>query len=438
MEAFWIEGGVPLSGSTAVSGAKNAALPIMAAALLASEPVRLENVPQLRDVETLSQVLQGLGLQVTRLADQALWLETIDHRPVAADYALVRQMRASFCVLGPLLARRGRAVVPLPGGCNIGPRPVDRHLAGLAALGADIEIRHGNVVASARKLRGTRFNLASGSGTTVTGTANLLCAAVLAQGVTVLEGAACEPEIVDLGNFLNALGAQIAGLGTSTLIITGVEQLAGASYSIIADRIEATTLLLAAALTRGQVTVEGARADHLREVLTVLRAAGMHCEIDANSITLTSDSAPRPVDVTALPYPGVPTDLQSQLMALLTLADGQSVVRDHVFPHRFQHVAELNRLGAKITQQGNTAIVQGVQQLTGAPVVASDLRASAALVLAALAAQGVTRIDRVGHLDRGYERLDQKLARLGARVRRGRIGSHTESQRASYGLTSPR
>ncbi len=421
MDSFFVDGGTPLRGHVAVSGAKNAALPIMAAALLAEGPVRLENVPQLRDVETLGAVLQRLGMSITRLANGALWLETLDVRPVQADYDLVRRMRASFCVLGPLLARRGRAVVPLPGGCRLGPRPVDLHLKGLAALGAEMDVRQGNVVASARRLRGATIDLRGPCGSTVTGTANVLTAAVLAEGLTRLVGAACEPEIVDLGEFLLAQGAQITGLGTPTLTIEGVERLHGTTYRIIPDRIEAATLLLAGAMTGGEVTVEGARADHLSAVLKLIEQSGAALQAEAGAISVRGAGRPRPLDFAARPYPEVPTDLQSQLMALAALADGTSHIRDEVFPQRFQHVAELNRLGARITLRNGTARVQGVRQLSAAPIVASDLRASAALVLAALAAAGATRIDQVAHLDRGYERLDAKLSQLGAKIERRSI-----------------
>lgn len=418
MEALTIDGGRPLRGTVAVSGAKNAALPIMAAALLADGPVQLEQVPRLHDVETLSQVLTRLGMQTAWGDDGRLSLITSDDRPVRADYELVRRMRASFCVLGPLLARRGRAIVPLPGGCNLGPRPVDLHLKGLAALGAEIRVEQGNVVAAARRLRGAAIDLNGPYGSTVTGTANVLCAAVLARGVTQIVGAAREPEIVDLGNFLTALGAQIEGLGDSTLVIHGVEQLQGTSYRIIPDRIEAATLLLAGAITGGKVTVAGARSEHLTAVLDVLRQSGASVVAGEQTLTLTAPERPRPLELTALPYPGVPTDLQSQLMALATIADGRSMLRDRVFTHRFQHVAELNRLGADIRQQGDTAEVRGISHLSGAPVVAPDLRAGAALVLAGLAARGQTRVEQIAHLDRGYQRLDLKLAQLGARVQR--------------------
>jgi UDP-N-acetylglucosamine 1-carboxyvinyltransferase len=416
--SFRIRGGTRLSGTVRVSGSKNAALPMMAAAILASEPVRLEGVPRLLDVETLSQVLRELGVAVTRTLDEALVLETVDLAAVRAGYELVRRMRASFCVLGPLLARRGRAVVSLPGGCNIGPRPVDLHLAGLAALGAELRIEHGYVIAEAKRLVGARIQLAGPQGPTVTGTANVLAAAVLADGETVITGAAVEPEIVDLGRLLNGMGAQIEGLGTPTLRIEGVERLHGTTYRIIPDRIEAATLLLAAAITGGTVTVAGVVPEQLAAVLDKLDQAGFDLLVAKDQVTLVATAPPRPVDLTALPYPGVPSDVQAQWMALLTLARGRSTVGDRVFASRFQHIAELNRLGARIELCGSTAVVTGVDRLTGAVVTASDLRASAALVLAGLAAQGETVIDDIHHLDRGYERLDEKLNQLGAQVER--------------------
>ncbi|MEN6450083.1 MAG: UDP-N-acetylglucosamine 1-carboxyvinyltransferase [Thermoguttaceae bacterium] len=416
--SFRIRGGTRLSGTVRVSGSKNAALPMMAAAILASEPVRLEGVPRLLDVETLSQVLRELGVAVTRTLDEALVLETVDLAAVRAGYELVRRMRASFCVLGPLLARRGRAVVSLPGGCNIGPRPVDLHLAGLAALGAELRFEHGYVIAEAKRLVGARIQLAGPQGPTVTGTANVLAAAVLADGETVITGAAVEPEIVDLGRLLNGMGAQIEGLGTPTLRIEGVERLHGTTYRIIPDRIEAATLLLAAAITGGTVTVAGVVPEQLAAVLDKLDQAGFDLLVAKDEVTLVATAPPRPVDLTALPYPGVPSDVQAQWMALLTLARGRSTIGDRVFASRFQHIAELNRLGARIELCGSTAVVTGVDRLTGAVVTASDLRASAALVLAGLAAKGETVIDDIHHLDRGYERLDEKLNQLGAQVER--------------------
>ena len=418
MDAFRIRGGIPLRGEAAVSGAKNAALPIMAASILAGAPVWLERVPQLTDVDTLSLVLGHLGVEVKRQRDGRLKLETVDSRPIRADDELVSRMRASFCVLGPLLARRGRAVVPLPGGCQIGDRPIDLHLKGLAALGAQIHIERGYVVAQAPRLVGARVHLSGPRGPTVTGTANVMCAAVLARGRTLLTGAAQEPEIVDLGRFLIALGAKIAGLGTSTLEIEGRRELAGAAYRIIPDRIEAGTLLLATAISGGSATIRGAAPDHLVQVLELLKRAGAEVQVDGDRISLSARNRPAPTDATARPYPGVPTDLQSQWMAWMALARGPSLIRDRVFGDRFQHVVELRRLGAKIERTGDGAVVSGVKRLTGECVTACDLRASAALVLAGLAAEGETVVRRIDHLDRGYERLEAKLQGLQARIER--------------------
>jgi UDP-N-acetylglucosamine 1-carboxyvinyltransferase len=418
MDLLRIEGGIPLIGEIAASGSKNAALPIMAASILADEPVWLEHVPQLVDVDTLSLVLGHLGVEVKRQLDGRLRLQTVDGNCTRADYQLVRRMRASFCVLGPLVARRGRGVVSLPGGCNIGDRPVDLHLKGLAALGADVRIEHGYVIAEARRLVGARVNLAGIRGPTVTGTANIMSAATLARGTTLIIGAAQEPEIVDLGRFLNHLGARIEGLGTSTLEITGVDRLSGGSYRIIPDRIEAATLLIAGAMSGGALTVTGIVPEHLAAVLERLEAIGLSLQRGSDCVSISSSGPRRATEIIALPYPGVPTDVQSQLMALVSLAPGRSVVRDLVFGDRFLHAAELNRLGARISRTGNTATIQGVDRLTGAPVMASDLRASAALLLAGLAADGETTIRRIYHLDRGYERLEEKLRRLGARIER--------------------
>jgi len=420
VSTFRITGRVPLSGTVRASGSKNAALPMMAAALLAEEPLHLTRVPRLADVRTMSRLLKRLGVEVARTADGGLELTPVDPAPVLAPYRLLRQMRAGFCVLGPLLARRGRAVVSLPGGCNIGHRPVDLHLSGLAALGADLRLERGYVVAKARRLRGARIDLAGPRGPTVTGTANVLSAAVLARGETLITGAAREPEIVDLGRLLRRMGAQIDGLGTSTLRIRGVEQLGGAAHEIIPDRIEAATLLIAAAITGGRATVTGVLPEQLTAVLDVLEAAGLHLDVGEGSVSLSAPRPLRPVQVTAEPYPGVPTDVQAQLTGLCCLAPGTSTVRDTVFPERFLHVPELTRLGARIERRGPVVEIEGVNHLTGAPVTASDLRASAALVLAALAARGTTTVHQIHHLDRGYERLDRKLAALGAGIERGR------------------
>ncbi len=418
MEVLRITGGAPLHGAIMVSGAKNAALPIMAASILASAPVHLRRVPNLTDVDTLSLLLGHLGVVVKRQATNSIQIDTVDLRPCKAPYRLVRRMRASFCVLGPLVARRGLAIVPLPGGCQVGSRPVDLHLRGLAALGAEIEIRHGYVIARAKRLRGAAVSLAGPHGPTVTGTANVMAAATLASGPTIIRDAAREPEIVDLGNFLIALGARIEGLGESTLHIAGVEQLGGANHEIIPDRIEAATLLLAAAMTRGSLRIERLNAEHLTAVIEALIVAGATLEIAPNRIVATGPDRLRPVRIAAAPYPGLPTDVQAQFMALAAIADGTSRISDGVFPQRFLHAAELTRMGASIALGNGAATVRAIPGLSGADVAASDLRASAALVLAGLTAKGTTTIRGLVHLDRGYERLDEKLAAVGARIER--------------------
>jgi len=425
MDKFVVQGGRRIAGSVAVSGAKNAALPIMAAVIASQGETVLENVPDLVDVRTLSALLRTLGVMVTPAADGQVRLQVVDPGACVADYQLVRQMRASICVLGPLLGRRGKACVSLPGGCNIGTRPIDLHLKGLAALGAEIEVRNGYVLASARRLRGAAIHLGGSRGSTVTGTCNVMSAAALAQGTTIITAAACEPEVVALADFLNAMGARIAGQGTPRLEIEGVECLQGTRCRIIPDRIEAATLLIAGAMTQGQVELQDVRPEHLTAVLELLAEIGCQIEIQADQKTaavqtlkLSAGGPLHPLDVTALPYPGIPTDVQAQLMALACTIPGASVIRDQVFPDRFMHVAELGRMGARIRQQESTAVVSGECRLTGANVMASDLRASAALVLAALAAEGETTIRRIYHLDRGYAALEQKLNALGAHVTR--------------------
>ena len=423
MECLRVAGGVRLHGTVACSGSKNAALPIMAASILVDGPTVLSGVPDLVDVDSLSLLLGQLGVEVKRDVLGDLHLATVDSHPTTAEYELVRRMRASFCVLGPLLARRGRAVVSLPGGCNIGTRPVDLHLAGLHALGAELRIERGYVIAEAKQLRGARIDLRGPHGSTVTGTANVMSAATLAAGQTIINGAAIEPEIVDLGQFLIAAGAEISGLGTDTLEIMGVERLQGVLYPIIPDRIEAATLLIAAAMTQGTVSVDGARPEHLTAVLDALSAAGVDVARGHDKITVHAGSRPRPVDLIARPYPGIPTDVQAQMMALLALAEGTSHIADDVFPDRCQHIDELNRLGARIERRGKLAIIDGVRRLSGAEVLASDLRATAALVLAGLTATHETTIHGIEHLDRGYERLEVKLAELGAQVERYRTST---------------
>lgn len=418
MDMLVVRGGQPLRGTVAVGGAKNAALPIMAATLAATGTTVLQGVPDLVDVTTLSHVLQSLGMNVVRCADGALELTVVDEQPCLADYELVRRMRASVCVLGPLLGRRRRACVSLPGGCNIGHRPIDLHLKGLRALGAEITIERGYVFARADRLRGADIYLGGSFGSTVTGTCNVMSAAVLASGITTISAAACEPEVVDLGNFLNAMGARIEGLGTPMLRIEGVDELRAIEHRIIPDRIEAATLMVAGAITRGELVVEDVCPAHLAAVIDTLRATGANVEAKGTRVAVSMKGAPGPIDVTALPYPGVPTDVQAQLTALLALANGISVVTDKVFPDRFMHLPELMRMGAAVRREGACGIISGVPRLSGACVMASDLRASAALLLAALAAEGESVIRRIYHLDRGYDRLEQKLNHLGADILR--------------------
>jgi len=418
MDSLVVEGGNPLRGTVPIGGAKNAALPILAACILAEGPVTLHNVPRLSDVDFMTLILAELGVVSRWVGEHSLHLEAVDESAVTAHYDLVRKMRGSFCVLGPLLGKRGRAVVSLPGGCVIGTRPVDLHLKGLRALGAKLRYERGYVVGDGSELRGGEIYLGGPNGSTCTGTANVLMAAVLAKGRTTIVSAACDPEVIDLCRFLTAMGARIEGIGSPHLVIEGVSRLQGTTYSIIPDRIEAGTFLLAGAITRGEVTATGAVADHLTAVLDKLTEMGVEVEAGPDSVTVRSREAFRPADVTTLPPPGFPTDLQAQMTALLALADGVSVVTERIFPDRFMHVAELNRMGADIRKEGPSAIIKGVKELSGAPVMASDLRASAALILAGLAARDTTVVNRVYHIDRGYEHIEQKLGALGAQVRR--------------------
>jgi UDP-N-acetylglucosamine 1-carboxyvinyltransferase len=409
-----IDGGVPLQGTIAVSAAKNAALPALAAALLTREPVKLENVPALGDVKTMLQLLGTLGASVDeRGADVRLRVERVTSD--LAPYELVSTMRASVLVLGPLVARHGSARVALPGGCAIGVRPIDQHLKGLARLGAEIAIESGYVIARASRLKAAKI---ATDLVTVTGTENLMMAAALAEGTTVIENAAREPEVSDLGKLLTAMGARISGLGTPHIEIEGVAELTGAVHRVVPDRIEAGTLIVAGAITGGDVTVTDLVPDHLWAVLAKIEECGIDLDIGPSWVRVRGPARPRPADVITSPFPGFPTDMQAQVMALLGLADGQSRIIETIFENRFMHVAELVRMGAQIEAEGSTAIIRGVPAYQGAPVMASDLRASAALVLAGLAARGRTTVSRVYHLDRGYERLEEKLAALGARIER--------------------
>lgn len=416
MDSLLIKGSVPLHGEVTISGAKNAVLPIMAATLLTSEPCVIRRVPNLSDVKFMGQILTWLGAQVRFEGDTV----RIQARKIkgAGDYDLIRKMRGSICVMGPLLGRLKKATVSLPGGCVIGARPINLHLKGFEALGAKVVIEAGYVHAAAKRLVGAALFLGGRAGSTVLGTANVMMAAVLAEGVTVIESAACEPEVVDLANFLNAMGAQVSGAGSPTVTITGVKELHGAEHEVIPDRIEAATYAIAAAATNGEVTLRGARAEHMRAVLDKLKDAGVGSERCGADITVRRQGRLKPVDVTTLPYSGFPTDVQAQLMALMTLAPGISIITERIFESRFMHVSELTRLGADIEIEGPSAIVKGGKPLSGAPVMASDLRASAALVIAGLAARGTTQVNRVYHIDRGYENIDSKLRRLGARIER--------------------
>jgi UDP-N-acetylglucosamine 1-carboxyvinyltransferase len=418
MDKLQIHGGTALEGEVRISGAKNAALPILAATLLAEGTVSVGNVPHLQDVTTMIELLGRMGVSVTIDDRMRVEVDASTIREYVAPYELVRTMRASIVVLGPLLARFGRADVSLPGGCAIGARPVNIHVAGLQAMGADIQIENGYIRARAERLVGTRLVLET---VTVTGTENLLMAATLAEGETVIENAAREPEVVDLANFLNAMGAQIRGAGTDTIVVQGVERLHGASYDVLPDRIETGTYLVAAAITGGQVRVKGTRPDHLDAVLAKLVEAGAKVESGESWIDLDMRGRrPRAVDIRTAPYPAFPTDMQAQFAALNTIADGVGAVTETIFENRFMHMLEMRRLGADIRIEGNTAIIRGVPRLTAAPVMATDLRASASLVLAALVAQGTTEIHRIYHIDRGYECIEEKLEQLGAQIKRKR------------------
>ena len=412
-----IKGGVPLHGEVQISGAKNAVLPILAATLLTAEPCVIRRVPDLSDVKYMAEILRWLGAEV-KIDGGTVRVQAKKIKGMA-DYDLVRKMRGSICIMGPLLGRLKKTRVSLPGGCIIGARPINLHLKGFAALGAKIVIESGYVQATAKRLVGAELFLGGRAGSTVLGTANVMMAAVLSEGVTVIESGACEPEVVDLGNFLIAMGAKITGLGSPTIIITGVKELHGAEHEVIPDRIEAATFAIAAAATNGEVTIKGARADHLHAVLDKLKAVGVSVTRRGNDmIVKRAPGRLRPIDITTLPYSGFPTDVQAQMMALLILVPGISIITERIFESRFMHVSELTRLGADIEIEGPSAIVKGGRPLSGAPVMASDLRASAALVIAGLAAKGTTQVNRVYHIDRGYENIDGKLRKLGARIQR--------------------
>ena len=433
MDAFRILGGSRLTGRIAVDGSKNASLPLMAAALLADEPVILRRVPDLSDIRNMSKLLGELGCDVES-DDGTLRLSNTDPSRTHARYEIVKTMRASICVLGPLLARRKRAQVSMPGGCAFGDRPVDLHLRGLKALGAKIDLRGGDIIATADRLKGATVFLGGAFGSTVLGTANVMSAATLAQGRTIIESAACEPEVTDLADLLNAMGAKITGAGSPRIIIDGVDSLGGADHTVLPDRIVAGTYAIAAAITNGDVNIDDFPYDNLLAVVDTLNSMGVHVgrvnrggDPRRCSVKVTSDRLLKPVMFTTQPYPGFPTDLQAQMMAILALAGGNSIITEKIYPERFMHVAELSRMGAQLVRQGPTVIVQGVSRLVGAPVMASDLRASASLVLAGLVAEGETEVSRVYHLDRGYAKMDEVLNSLGADIERFSVSSKADA-----------
>ena len=419
MEKLYVDGGSRLSGNIRISGSKNSSLPILAATLLTDSECILRNVPDLSDTNYMVQILSTLGAEVERASGNVI----VKANKVAAEapYDLVRKMRASVCVLGPMLARNGEALVSLPGGCVIGDRPIDLHLRGLEALGAEVEVKGGDIKVTAPSgLKGANVNMSGQYGSTVLGTDNVMMAAVFAEGETIIEGAAAEPEVEDLAKFLNSLGAKIEGAGTSRIVIHGVEDLSGGEHVVIPDRIEAGTFMVAGALIGDGITLENVRAKHLKKLIKTLKGCDHKVKkLDGNKIYVKASSDPKANEITTEPYPGFPTDMQAQMCALFSVTPGISVVKETIFPSRFMHVPELKRMGANISLNDSTAVIRGVDQLSAAPVMASDLRASAALVLAGLAAEGTTEINRLYHFDRGYEYIDRKLEAIGAKLRRG-------------------
>ena len=415
MDKLLIEGGVPLAGEVNISGAKNAALPLLCAALLTDEPLHLSNVPHLNDVSTMLRLLVQMGLDVTLDEKNGIVLNAGGLNKPEAPYDMVKTMRAAILTLGPLLARTGRARVSLPGGCAIGARPVDIHIRGLQAMGAEIHVEHGYILAKAKRLRGAKIFCDL---VTVTGTENLMMAAALADGLTVIENAAREPEVIDLANCLNAMGAKVGGAGSDVITIEGVERLSGTNHRIMPDRIETGTFLVAAALTGGRVRLNGTSCGILDAVIEKLREAGARIDCRGDAIEISAEAPLNPVSLRTAPYPAFPTDMQAQFMAMNCVARGTAVMTETIFENRFMHAQELRRLGADIEISGNTAVVRGVPRLDGATVMATDLRASACLVVAGLVARGETLIDRIYHLDRGYEHIEEKLSQLGAQIRR--------------------
>lgn len=420
MDKLLVHGGAELNGAINVSGSKNSSLPILAATLLTDEPCIIRRVPDVSDANYMVQILQNLGAEVER-SSGTVRVEAKQCASVA-PYDLVRKMRASICAMGPLIARLGKATVSLPGGCVIGDRPVDLHVRAMRALGARVEVEGGNLILTAPDgLRGAEVNLRGTHGTTVLGTDNLMMAATLAKGTTIIDGAAAEPEVEDLARFLSKMGARIEGAGTNRIVVEGVDRLHGTEHTVIPDRIEAGTFLVAGAIAGGKVTLRRARADHLRVLIDTLAACGHELWETEDTITIRRGGAPVGAQITTEPYPGFPTDMQAQMCALFATTPGLSVVTDTIFPERFMHVAEMKRMGADMKRDGGTVVIKGVDSLSAAPVMASDLRASAALVLAALTARGSTEINRLYHIDRGYEHIDEKLIQLGANMERVRV-----------------
>ncbi len=417
MDVVKIKGGIPLSGTVQIEGSKNASLPIFAATLLTDEPCIINNVPDLSDVRYMTEILEHLGAEIEQLGKNS-WKIVAKNITSHAPYEIVRKMRASICLLGPLIARLRKAKISLPGGCVIGHRPIDLHLKGLSKLNCDIEISKGYIIADGKNIRGRDLFLGGRHGSTVTGTANLVMAATLTPGVTQIESASCEPEIIDLCNFLKAMGADIEGIGAHHLKITGVDKLHGCQYDVISDRIEAGSMIIAGIITRGNLCIKGANLHHLRAFVDKLEEAGINitCPENGQIIVDGTNINRNPVDIITLPYPGFPTDLQAQMCSLLSLTPGLSIITERIYPNRFMHVPELVRMGADISIEGNSAIINGKEKLSGSPVMASDLRASFALILAGLASEGETWVQRIYHIDRGYEKIDQKLNSLGANI----------------------
>ncbi|MGQ9678501.1 MAG: UDP-N-acetylglucosamine 1-carboxyvinyltransferase [bacterium] len=417
MDRFLIHGGEPLTGKVSIARAKNAVLPLLTACLLTEDTCTVEDVPALEDVNTMLKLLKVIGVRVEQKG-RTVRLTARGKLNLEAPYDIVRKMRASYYVLGPLLARFGTCRVSFPGGCAIGPRPVDLHIRGATALGARVTVERGYIHARAKRLKGNTMTLEGYKGPSVGATINTMMAATLAAGATVIEGAACEPEVVDLANFLTAMGAKITGAGTPEIRIEGVKELSGTTYRPISDRIEAGTFAIATAITRGSVEITDCMPEHLTAVITKLREVGVQVDIANNRMLVEMKSRPKKTNISTAPYPGFPTDLQAQFTALLTVADGTSTISENIFESRFLHAMELNRMGASIDINGNLAVINGVEKLQGTQVMASDLRASAALVLAGLAARGKTEILRIYHLDRGYEQLEKKITHLGGKIKR--------------------